>query len=104
MEFLVTGKAIDAPMAPPQEAVAGYKASFEIFASGKDDRIKAVYPHADERACTLLVDVKTADELTTFLSGIPGFFLSTWEAHPVTTAKHVLRQLEEIEQALSARR
>jgi hypothetical protein len=97
MQFIVTGKAIDAPMAPPSQAIAAYRASFEMFASGKDPRITAVYPHADERAVTLIVDVDSGDELSSFLLGIPAFFLSSFEAHPVAATEHVLRSLTEIE-------
>ena len=50
MQFIITGKAIDAPMAPPPQAIAAYKATFELLAAGQDQRIKGIWPHADERA------------------------------------------------------
>lgn len=98
MQFLITGKAIDAPMAPPQQAIAAYKATFELFASGKDQRVKGVWPHADERAATVLVDVESGDDLSGFLASLPAFFFSAFETHPVASVDQVLRELAEAEQ------
>ncbi|TML64209.1 MAG: hypothetical protein E6G14_17465 [Actinobacteria bacterium] len=102
MQFIITGKAIDAPMAPPPQAIAAYKATFELFASGTDQRIKGIWPHADERAVTLLVEVDSGDDLSAFLAFLPAFFLSEFETHPVTSVDQVLRELTEIEQQLGA--
>ncbi len=98
MRFIVRGRAIDAPMAPPDQALAAFKASFQMFRSGQLPGIKEVYPHADERATTFLVEVETAEELSRLLSTIPGFWLSSWEAHPVTTVEEVVQELETAEQ------
>jgi len=102
MQFIITGKAIDAPMAPPPQAIAAYKATYELFAAGQDQRIKGIWPHADERAVTLLVDVDSAEDLSEFLTSLPAFFLSEFDSHPVTSVDQVLRELTEIERQLAA--
>jgi muconolactone delta-isomerase len=101
MLFLITGKAIDVPMVPPPQAIAAYKATYELFASGTDRRVKGVWPHADERAATLLVDVDSGDDLSGFLVSLPAFFLSAFETHPVASVDQVLRELTDIEQQLA---
>ncbi len=53
MQFLVIGRHIDSPVAPPAQEIAMLKATFEQFASGRNPKIKAVYPFADERATGL---------------------------------------------------
>lgn len=99
MQFIVTGRAIDGLPLPPQQALAAYKATFEILAAGNHPHIKAAWPHADQRATTLLVEVGSAEELGDTLGGLPGFMLSTWEAHPVSTPAHVVRSISTMEQA-----
>jgi len=91
MRFIAKGKAIDGLPMPPAQALGAYRATFEIFASGSEPRITQVYPHADERATTLLVEVDSADELGELLSSLPGYFLSTWEVHPVASVERTLQ-------------
>ena len=93
MQFIVTGRAIDGLPMPPEAALGAYRASFELLASGADPHIMGVWPHAEERATTLLVEADTAEQLGDTLSALPGYMLSTWEAHAVTTAAHVAEVL-----------
>jgi hypothetical protein len=44
MQFIVTGRAIDGLPLPPAQAIAAYKATFEILASGDQHQIKHVWP------------------------------------------------------------
>ncbi|HET6874417.1 MAG TPA: hypothetical protein VFH70_06540 [Acidimicrobiales bacterium] len=101
MQFIVTGRAIDGLPIPPQQALAAYKATFEILAAGDHAHIKAAWPHADQRATTLLVEVDSAEQLGDTLAGLPGFMLSTWEAHPVSTPAHVVSSIESMEQSMA---
>ena len=89
MQFIVTGRAIDGLPMPPEAALGVYRASFELLASGADPHLKGVWPHAEERATTLLVEADTAEQLGDTLTALPGYMLSTWEAHAVTTAAHI---------------
>ena len=97
MQFIVTGRAIDGLPMPPETALGAYRASFELLASAADPRIKGVWPHAEERATTLLIEADTAEQLGDTLTGLPGFMLSTWEAHAVTTAAYVADVLGRME-------
>jgi muconolactone delta-isomerase len=101
MQFIVTGRAIDGLPMPPAQALAAYKATFELLAADKVPHVKAAWPHADERATTLLVEVDTAEQLGETLAGLPGFMLSTWEAHAVSTPAHVAESLARMEAALN---
>jgi hypothetical protein len=89
-------------MAPPSQAIAAYKATFELFAAGQDKRIRGIWPHADERAVTLLVEVDSGEDLSEFLAFLPASFLSEFDAHPVTSVDQVVRELTEIERQLAA--
>ena len=100
MQFLVTGRAIDGLPMAPEQALAAYKATFEILAAGAHPHIRFAWPHADQRATTLLVEVESAEELGDTLAALPGFMLSTWEAHPVSTAAHVVESITMMEQAM----
>jgi muconolactone delta-isomerase len=100
MQFIVTGRAIDGLPLPPAQAIAAYKATFQILAAGDQPHIKQAWPHVDERATTLLIEVDTAEDLGDTLSSLPGFMVSTWEAHPVSTAVHTAAALERLEAAL----
>ena len=100
MQFIVTGRAVDGLPIPAQEALGAYQATFEILARGDDPAIKGVWPHADERATTFLIDADTAEALSDTLSALPGFMLSTWTAHPVTTPGHVADGLQKMAAAL----
>jgi hypothetical protein len=93
MRFIVTGRMIDQAVAPPEQEIAILKATFQLFAENRDARIKDIYPHADERATTFVIDVDTADELTEILGSIPASRLSTFQSHPVTTPETVLNLL-----------
>ena len=101
MQFVVTGRSLDTPPVPLPQAVAMFKASWEFFASGSDPRIKAVYPHADERAATLVVEVESAEDLSSLLRRLPAFPLVRLEAHPVTTPQHLVNELNVLQEALS---
>lgn len=100
MQFIVTGRAIDGLPIPPHEALGAYRASFEILARGDIPAIKGVWPHADERATTFLVEADTAEALADSLGALPGFLLSTWTAHPVTTPRHVADSLQRMRMVL----
>ena len=100
MQFIVTGRAIDGLPLPPAQAIAAYKATFQILAAGDLPRIKHVWPHADQRATTLPIDADSAEDLGDTLAALPGFMLSTWEAHPVTTAAHTAAALDRLEAVL----
>ena len=79
------------------------KATFEHLASGADPRIKAVYPFADERATTLIVEVDSADDLGQLISSLPATRLSTFVSHPVASPQSVLEQLSEGERIMAGR-
>lgn len=103
MRFLVIGRAIDALPVPPEQALGAYKTTFELLAAGKDSRIKEVYPYADDRATALVVEAETAEDLDDCLSSLPGYMLSTWEAHPVTSVEHVVEAITRIERQFARR-
>jgi hypothetical protein len=94
MQFIVTGRLIDTPVAPPEQELDLLIQTFRHFASREDPRIKAVYPYADARVTALVVDVDSANELSELLGGLPASRLSTWEGHPVATPESVLGTLE----------
>jgi hypothetical protein len=100
MRFIVTGRAIDGLPVPPREAVGAYRASFELLANGADPHIRGVWPHAEERATTLLIEADTAEQLGETLTALPGYMFSSWEAHAVTTAAHVASALGRMEAAV----
>ncbi len=65
-------------------------------------KIKAVYPHADERAVTLLIDADSGDDLIRVLGSLPGFVrLAKLDTHPVTTPEAVLGVIAEAERAMA---
>ena len=94
MRFVVTGRMIDQPVVPPEQEIAILKATFQLFAENRDSRIKGIYPHADERATTFLIEVETADELTEVLGALPAGRMSTFQSHPITTPETVLNLLD----------
>ncbi len=96
MYFIVTGRAIDGLPIPPKEALAAYQVSFEILARGDLPSVKGAWPHADERAATLLIEAETAETLGETLQSLPGYMLSTWEAHPVTTPGYVAESIKKM--------
>ena len=101
MQFIVTGRGLDSPVVPPQQELALVKASFESFKSRTNPKIKAIYPHADERAVTLVIEADSGDDLTRVLGSIPAFRLSSFESHPVTTPEAVLGVIAEMERAMA---
>ncbi len=101
MQFLVIGRLIDTPVAPPPQEIALLKATFAQFAGGVHPQIKAVYPFADQRATALLIEAQTGDELALLLGALPGSRLSTFESHPLTTAQNVVALLSQWEQSLA---
>lgn len=100
MQFIVTGRAIPGLSMPPQEALGAYHATFESFARGDNPAITGIWPHADERATTLLVEAETAEALNDALCSLPSYMLATWTAHPVTTPGHVAETLQKMRGAL----
>lgn len=103
MKFLVIGRLIDAAVAPPAQEISMLKATFEQLASGKDPRIKAVYPFADERATALVVDVDSADDLGRLIGSLPASRLSTFVSHPIVSPQSVVDQLSQWEQLMAGR-
>ena len=101
MQFIVTGRAIDGLPVPAPVALGAYRESFELLASGADPRVKGVWPHAEERATTLLIEADTAEQLGETLTALPGYMLSTWEAHAVTTPGHIADVLAGMQTSLS---
>ena len=103
MKFLVIGRMIDTPVAPPAQEIAMLKATFEQLASGTDPRIKAVYPFADERATALIVEVDSADDLGLLIGSLPASRLSTFVSHPIVSPQSVVDQLSQWEQLVAGR-
>ena len=103
MQFLVIGRLIDAPVAPPEQEIAMLKATFEHLASGTNPKIKAVYPFADERATALVVDVDSADDLGRLIGSLPASRLSTFVSHPIVSPQSVLDQLSQWQQMMAGR-
>jgi hypothetical protein len=101
MQFLVIGRLIDAPVAPPQQEIAMLKATFEQFAGGTTPQIKAVFPFADERATALVVDVDSADDLGRLIGSLPASRLSTFESHPIASPQSIVDQLSQWEQMMA---
>jgi hypothetical protein len=102
MKFLATGTAIDGLALPPDQVLGAYRATFEIFAAGKEPRIKEVYPHADERATTLLIEADSAEELADTIGHLPGYLLCSWQVHPVASVQHTLRGITEMQSAFAS--
>jgi len=102
MQFIVTSRLIDQPVAPPAQELAMIKASFQGFTEHSEPRFKAIYPHADERATTFLVEVDSAEELTEVIGFLPASRLCTFESHPVTTPQSVLSLLTVWEKGLQS--
>jgi hypothetical protein len=54
MQFAIISRAVDNPGIPPPIAVTLAHKTFELFASGQEPRIKAIYPFAGQRAGLLI--------------------------------------------------
>lgn len=103
MRFLVIGRLIDAPVAPPAQEITMLKATFEHLASGANPAIEAVYPFADERATALVVEVDSADDLGRLIGSLPASRLSTFASHPIVSPQSVIDQLSQWEQLMAGR-
>lgn len=100
MKFLVIGRMIDAAVVPPEQELALLKATFQHFADNGDQRIKAVYPYADQRATAFVAEVDSADELSALISALPASRVSTFESHPITSPQSIVGAIAGWESAL----
>ena len=71
MQFLVTGRVMDAGVALPQQELTMLKTTFEQFANETNPKIKAVCPFADKRATASLAEIDSADELNELIGPLP---------------------------------
>ncbi len=74
--------------------------SDEQLAAGKDKRITAVYPFVGERACALLCEASTAEELQESLMSLPFNRLVGTECHVIGAARSMADGLRRVEQQL----
>ena len=102
MQFLVVIRGNEAPLLPPAQEVALVRETFEQLASGKDKRIKAVYPFVGERAGALLCEASTSEELQECLMSLPFWRLVRAECHVIGTPKALAEQLGRMEQQLAS--
>ena len=101
MQFLVVIRGNEAALLPPAQELALVRETFEQLASGKDKRIKAVYPFVGERAGALLCEATTPEELLECLMSLPFWRLVRAETHVVGTPKALAEQLGRMEQKLA---
>jgi muconolactone delta-isomerase len=101
MQFAVIMRATDSSSLPPQAQLTLPKQTFEMLASKKDTRIKAVYPFAGERAGVFIVDANTADELQELIGDMPLSPMAKAEVHPISSVEGVLKTLQQAEQRMS---
>jgi muconolactone delta-isomerase len=101
MQFLVLIRGNEASVLPPAQEIALVRETYEQLAAGKDKRIKTVYPFAGERACALLCDVSTHDELQECLLQLPFFRLVRTECHPIGTPRSMVDALGRAEQQMA---
>jgi hypothetical protein len=102
VQFLVMIRGNEASILPPAQEVALVRETFEQLASGKDKRIKAVYPFVGERAGALLCEASTPEELQECLMALPFWRLVRAECHVVGTPKALADQLGHMEQRLAS--
>jgi muconolactone delta-isomerase len=102
MEFVVITRALDSSNLPPQATISLAKQTFQLFASNKDSRIKAVYPFAGERAGVLIVDVKSGEDLQDLLGSLPFAGITKAEIHPIGSLQGSLKTMEEAERRVAA--
>ncbi|HEX3606416.1 MAG TPA: hypothetical protein VH134_10875 [Candidatus Dormibacteraeota bacterium] len=100
MQFCVLVRSIEGSNLPPAQEVALVKETFEQLASGKDKRIKACYPFAGERACCLICECSTPEELQETLA-LPFSRLVQTECHVITTPRSVVDMLTRVEQQVA---
>jgi hypothetical protein len=101
VQFAVIMRATDTSSLPPQVQVSLPKQTFEMLASGKDQRIKAIYPFAGERAAVFIIDTNSADELQEVIGALPLSPVVRAEVHPITTVQGVLKTLQQAEQRMA---
>jgi hypothetical protein len=102
MQFLCEIRGNDNAILPPAQEIALVRETFEQLAAGRDKRIKAVYPFVGERACNLLVDASSPEELQECLMALPFFRLTRCETHVVGTPKSLVDNLQNMEQRLAS--
>ena len=101
MQFLVVIRGNEGSILPPAQEMALVRETFEQLASGKDKRIKAVYPFVGERAGAILCEAATPEELQECLMSLPFWRLVRAECHVVGTPKALADQLGRMEQQMA---
>jgi hypothetical protein len=102
MLFLVEMCGTEASVLPPAQETALIRETFEQIASGRDQRIKACHPYVGERACALLIEATSPEELQETLMTLPCYRLVSMETHCVGTARSVVDMLRKVEQRMGA--
>jgi muconolactone delta-isomerase len=101
LEFAVLTRAVDSPNLPPQVAVTLAHKTFELFASGKESRIKAIYPFAGQRAGLLIVDVQSGEDLQQLIASLPFAPIIKTEIHPLGSVQGALETTEQAQRRLA---
>ena len=101
MQFAVIARAVDSTSLPPPVAVALAHKTFELFASGQERRITAIYPFAGQRAGLLIVEVQSGDELQDLIASLPFAPIVTTEIHPIGTVEGVLKTTEQVQRRMA---
>jgi muconolactone delta-isomerase len=101
MQFAIISRAVDNPGIPPPVAVTLAHKTFELFASGQEPRIKAIYPFAGQRAGLLIAEVQSGDELQELVTSLPFAPIVTTEIHPIGTVQGALKTIEQIQRRLA---
>jgi muconolactone delta-isomerase len=101
MQFAVIARAVDSTSLPPLVAVALARTTFELFASGRERRITAIYPFAGQRAGLLIVEVQSGDELQELIASLPFAPIVTTEIHPIGTVEGVLKTTEQVQRQMA---
>ncbi len=101
MQFAVLTRAVDSPNLPPQVAVTLAHKTFELFASDRESRIKAVYPFAGQRAGLLIVDVQSGEDLQELIASLPFAPIIKTEIHPIGSVEGALKTTEQAQRRLA---
>jgi muconolactone delta-isomerase len=101
MQFLVNARRMESPQVPAQVEFALAKATFQQAVQHTEPRITAMYPHAGDRALSLVIEAGSGDELQEVLTKLPLFPLLQLAIHPLTGAEQVLRTIAEMEPMLA---
>jgi hypothetical protein len=102
MQFLVLIRGNEASSnMPPAQEIGLVRETFEQLSAGKDKRIKEVYPFAGERACALICDVSTHDELQECLLSLPFIRQVRTECHPIGTPRALADSLGRLEKQVA---